>query len=97
MTRALPFVLLLLASAAVPAQTRVDWYTLGGGGGQSAAGRYVIRGTVAQPGAEQVSLCSPDGGSGCVHPRFELTGGFWTRDEAGAGQATDIFQNGFEP
>ena len=91
------FLLFLLASAAIPAQTRIDWHTVDGGGGDSAAGRYSLRGTVAQPDAEVVSLCSPDGGVNCTQPRFELTGGYWTGDAQPAPDSSDIFQDGFEP
>lgn len=95
MPRAFP-TLLLFASAALFAQTRIDWSTVDGGGGDSAAGPYELRGTVAQPDADEVSMCSPDGGAGCLQPRFELIGGYWTGGAQGAPGDDRIFQDGFE-
>jgi len=97
MTRALAC-LMVFASSALPAtaQTRVDWYTVDAGGGESAAGRYVLRGTVGQPDAEQFSVCSSDGGDACVQPRFEVTGGFWTGTAGTNAPGDAIFRNGFE-
>lgn len=88
--------LLLAISTALPAQTRIDWHTVDGGGGESAAGRYALRGTVGQPDADEVSMCSADGGTDCVRPRFELTGGYWTGGAPAAPSADGIFEDGFE-
>ena len=95
MPRAFPL-LLLMASAAVPAQSRIDWHTVDGGGGVSQGGRYTLQGTAAQPDADEVSMCSPDGGASCVQPRFELTGGYWTGNVPGS-PPPRIFRDGFEP
>lgn len=97
MSRALPF-LFLLASITTPtsAQPQIDWYTVDGGGGESAAGRYELRGSAGQPDAEEIPLCSADGGSGCVQPRFEVTGGYWTGPALGAPGDDDLFNDGFE-
>lgn len=99
MNRMFPCLLVLFAGAAAPAsaQLRVDWYTVDGGGGASAAGRFELRGTVGQPDAEEVSLCSLDGGEGCVQPRFQLTGGFWAGGAVTGAPGDAIFRNGFEP
>lgn len=97
MNRALA--LLLLLTSVLPgavAQTRIDWFTVDGGGGASAAGRYALRGTVGQPDAEVVSLCSADGGPGCVQPRFEVVGGYWT-GAAPSAPGDELFGDGFEP
>lgn len=91
--------LMLLLASVLPtaaAQTRVDWSTVDGGGGESTAGRYALRGTVGQPDAERVSLCSADGGPGCVQPRFELVGGYWTGASPSA-PGDELFGDGFEP
>lgn len=97
MSRALPL-LLVLASITMPtsAQTRIDWYTVDGGGGESAAGRYVMRGSVGQVDADEVSLCSPDGGSACVQPRYEISGGYWSGPNSLAPVNDELFKNGFE-
>ena len=86
----------ILMLALLPAQARVDWHSVDAGGGESAAGRYTVRGTIGQSDADEISLCSPDGGAGCVAPRYELTGGFWTGTAGDVPQADDIFRNGFE-
>ncbi len=98
MPRALSTVI-LLASVTLPtsAQPRIDWYTVDGGGGESAAGRYVLRGSAGQADADEVSLCSDDGGSDCVNPRFEITGGYWTGPNSVAPPKDEIFHDGFEP
>lgn len=46
---------------------RIEWSTIDGGGGQSAAGQYVLTGTIGQP----------DAGFHGQAP-YELLGGFWT-------------------
>jgi len=88
--------LALAIACAAPAQARIDWHTIDAGGGESAGGRYTLRGTVGQPDADEVSLCSPDGGAACVQPRFEVTGGFWTGTAQGAPAGDHIFGDGFE-
>jgi hypothetical protein len=60
---------LALCFAALSAHSQsysIDWFTVDGGGGTSAAGIYSISGTVGQPDAGQMS-----GGS------YTLKGGFW--------------------
>src|SRR5690606_29110856 len=52
--------------AAGAAEPRADWHVVAGGGGESAAGRFAIRGTAAQHEAEEVPLCSADGGLACA-------------------------------
>jgi hypothetical protein len=84
------------------AQYRIDWYTVDGGGGTSTGGPYSLSGTIGQPDADVVSLCSADGGPGCVNPTFELTGGFWvasaTPPSVTCGADLNcIFRDGFEP
>ena len=83
------------------AQYAIDWYTIDGGGGTSNGGPYTLTGTIGQVDAEVVSLCSADGGPGCVNPTYELTGGFWV----GLGSAATptcgadlncVFRDGFE-
>ena len=56
---------LLIASTA-NADYSISWHTIDGGGGVSAGGTYIIRGTISQPDA----ACS-EGGD------YELLGGFW--------------------
>jgi hypothetical protein len=59
---------LLLASACTgSAQYAIDWFTIDGGGGQSAGGVYTLNGTIGQPDAGRSS-----GGS------YTLRGGFWS-------------------
>lgn len=100
--RSLAFALVIAAPPASQAQYRIDWYTVDGGGGTSSGGAYTLTGTIGQADAEVVSLCSADGGPGCVNPTYELTGGFWV-GVAGSPVATCdgglncIFRDGFEP
>ena len=47
-------------------QYSIDWYTIDGGGGQSAGGQYKLTGTIGQPDA---SYSEGD--------NYELLGGFW--------------------
>jgi hypothetical protein len=101
----LALVLSCVLPFAAQAQYRIDWYTVDGGGGTSTGGPYSLSGTIGQPDADVVSLCSADGGPGCVNPTYELTGGFW----AGiSGLGVDpsptcgadlncLFRDGFEP
>ena len=100
--------LVLALSCVLPlvaqAQYRIDWYTVDGGGGTSSGGPYTLSGTIGQPDADVVSLCSADGGPGCVNPTYELTGGFWA-GVFGAASASPtcgaelncLFRDGFEP
>jgi len=44
----------------------ISWYTIDGGGGQSAAGPYALSGTIGQP-----DVAWNQGG------RYEVLGGFW--------------------
>ena len=94
MRRAWPF-LFALAGPALAAEGRVDWHTVDAGGGASSGGRYSIVGTIGQPDADEISLCSPDGGVSCVAARYEVTGGYWT-GSAGAPAGETIFHDGFE-
>jgi len=50
-----------------PRRLSVDWFTIDGGGGQSAGSRFSIHGTIGQP----------DAGQTMVGTRFSLQGGFW--------------------
>ncbi|MCB0036491.1 MAG: hypothetical protein KDE51_20805 [Anaerolineales bacterium] len=61
--------LLLLAAAALSAPTEIgiSWWSIDGGGGSSAGGRYALSGSIGQPDAGFQS------GS-----RFSTTGGFWS-------------------
>lgn len=88
--------LALSIALAAPADYRVDWHTIDGGGGESRGGRFTLRGTLAQPDADEVTLCSPDGGSACERPRFEVRGGHWTGGRQAVPSGDDIFSNGFE-
>ena len=45
---------------------KLNWHTIDGGGGVSAGGTYIIRGTIGQPDAAYL-----EGGD------YELLGGFW--------------------
>lgn len=96
-----------LAAAVLPlaaaAQVRVDWWTVEGGGGTSAAGPYAITGTVGQAEPESVSMCSPDGGALCVSPLYAVEGGFWVGSPAIAGNGGScggtpdcLLRDGFE-
>ena len=96
-----------LVAAALPiaaaAQLRVDWWTVDGGGGTSAAGPYAITGTVGQAEPESVSMCSPDGGPLCVQPMYAISGGFWTGAAAPDGNGGNcggvpdcLLRDGFE-
>ena len=106
MLRTSRFILLLAAclcgSAAAQVQHSIDWYTVDGGGGTSTGGPHALSATIGQPDAEEVSLCSTDGGSGCINPSYELTGGFWatlpptSQSETCNGELDCIFRDGFE-
>jgi hypothetical protein len=48
---------------------RIDWFTMGGGGGTSTGGAYALSGTLGQSAATQSKL------TGGV---FSVTGGFWS-------------------
>jgi len=45
----------------------INWHTIDGGGGTSAGGNYLIRGTIGQP----------DAGGPMTNAQYSLTGGFW--------------------
>lgn len=105
MFQRLAFVIFGLALPfAASAQYSIDWHTIDGGGGTSTGGTYSLSGTIGQPDADVVSLCSADGGAGCVNPTYEVTGGFWAGIQSapvgpGPGCGADlncIFRNGFE-
>lgn len=93
--RLLPL-LLALPLHASHADSRVDWHTVDGGGGESTAGRFSIRGTAGQPDADEVSLCSAGGAPACAAPRFEVTGGFWVPGSATVPDDDALFSDGFE-
>lgn len=95
----------LFGAGTAQAQYSIDWYTIDGGGGTSVGTSgtgtvYSLSGTIGQPDADVVSLCS---GLSCTGAAYELTGGFWTGvagdPTPGAGCGADlncIFRNGFE-
>lgn len=96
---------LTLSFAAGAQQYQINWHTIDGGGGTSTSqdGVYSLSGTIGQPDADVVSLCSADGGAGCTNPTYELTGGFWAGIQSGSsssptcnGALNCIFRNGFE-
>lgn len=59
--------ILLLGILSGAAQSHIlDWFTMDGGGGTSAAGAYAVSGTIGQPDAGAMS-----GGT------YSLAGGFW--------------------
>ena len=58
--------LVLILSLPAMAGYQISWHTIDGGGGVSAGGTYIIRGTIGQPDAAY----SEDG-------QYELLGGFW--------------------
>jgi hypothetical protein len=68
----LAFNLLLVAGSHAQPFT-VDWFTVDGGGGNSAGGVYSLSGTIGQPDAGAMS------GGG-----FALTGGFWSLYDTGS-------------
>ena len=75
----LSFILLLAAapaSAQVVAPFKLNWSTVGGGGGASAGGAFALAGTAGQRAA------GPSSGGA-----FALTGGFWRMDLS----ITDVF------
>ena len=82
----------------------IDWHTVDGGGGHSESATFSLDGSIGQPDAQPLSLCSADGGPGCVDPTWELTGGFWAAWPAAAqepsascnGDSNCIFRDGFE-
>ena len=84
--------LLAAADARAPAGAKleqvaaytVDWWTVDDGGGSSTGGAYVLNGTIAQADAEP--LQPANGGF------YQLDGGYW----GGAGQANELFRDGFE-
>ena len=74
-------VVLSLGLGAVYAQSGggydLSWWTMDGGGGQVAAGGYVLDGSIGQPDAS-----APLAGGG-----YELTGGFWAGGGSGPAQS----------
>lgn len=63
------FALLAASNVQLFAQEEsILWFTIDGGGGESAAGSYSLHGTIGQPDASLVSI----GGA------FSVTGGFWS-------------------
>src|SRR5687767_4645245 len=58
--------ILVIASSAAAQNFSVDWFTIDGGGGTSAAGGFSVSGTAAQPDAGSMS-----GGT------YAVVGGFW--------------------
>ena len=96
----------VLLPASAQAQYSIDWYTIDGGGGTSTGAAtngtvYSLSGTIGQPDADVVSLCS---GASCIGATYELTGGFWAGVQsappgAGPGCGADlncIFRDGYE-
>ena len=81
----IPFVLLIagLASAQTdgPPMFSIDWYTIDGGGGQSAGGVFTLTGTIGQPDAV---FGGASGGT------YGFVGGFW------GGSVDFLFIDGFE-
>ena len=53
----------------------LSWYTIDGGGGESAGGDFELSGTIGQP----------DAGTAMTGADFELTGGFWAAPPASSG------------
>ena len=102
MFQRLAFVVFGLAlPLAASAQYSIDWYTIDGGGGTSTGGPYSLSGTIGQPDADVVFLCS---GMSCIGATYELTGGFWAGIQsapsgpgAGCNGALNcIFRDGYE-
>ena len=60
------FLIVLLLVSIANAGYELSWHTIDGGGGVSAGGTYIVRGTIGQPDAAY-SAGSP----------YELLGGFW--------------------
>jgi hypothetical protein len=56
-------------TAAPGGDYRITWFTVNGGGGESAGGRYTLVGAVGQP---EAGLSMSGGG-------YALAGGFWGR------------------
>jgi hypothetical protein len=65
--KSIPISLLLFAPIAAAQNFSVDWFTVDGGGGTSAAGSFAVSGTVAQPDSGSMS-----GGA------YSVVGGFWS-------------------
>ena len=61
-------ILLLAGAGSASAQYSLDWFTVDGGGGTSAAGNYSVVGTIGQP----------DAGPGMSGGSYTLRGGFFT-------------------
>ncbi len=58
-----------LSNAGAPAQYGSDWHRVGGGGGTSSGGAFVLSGTIGQHDAGPMPTMAGGG--------FGLTGGFW--------------------
>jgi hypothetical protein len=56
---------------------QIVWYTVGGGGGQSAGGQYVLTGMIGQSDTSY-SASGHFGLLGSTGGNFELLGGFWS-------------------
>jgi hypothetical protein len=63
---ALLLAITVLSAGAAPMAVEVRRYVIGGGGGRSEAGDYVLRGTAGQPVAGST-----------VNPPYDLCAGFW--------------------
>jgi hypothetical protein len=61
------FVSLFAGSVLLAQNYSINWHTIDGGGGTSAGGNYLIRGTIGQP----------DAGGPMTNAQYSLTGGFW--------------------
>lgn len=64
-----------------PATFEINWYTIDGGGGQSAGGNFTLTGTIGQPDANF------GGAAGGI---YGFVGGFW------GGSIDFLFASGFE-
>jgi hypothetical protein len=87
--RAVAIAALCVAGGAAPEalwaqELDASWWTVDGGGGDSAGGTYLVRGTAGQPDAE----------APLVSGQLALEGGFWR----GAAElpSDQIFADGFE-
>jgi hypothetical protein len=74
MKHSMILVAMFFAVAARAQNYAINWFTIDGGGGNSAGGAYFLRGTIGQPDAGAMS------GSG-----FAIAGGFWSEIEQMAG------------
>lgn len=94
--------LVLAATATARAQYAIPWHTIDSGGGAatgigSDGTGFRLSGTVGQPDAEVVPLCS---GASCTGATYALTGGFWVEAASVPTCGADLgclFRDGFEP